>query len=139
MSASDLLAIRPWFFAAAVYNVVWGSLHVFTPLAVPRLLGLEAIDPLVWQSLGLFVGVYAPAFAWAARTPERHPHLVAVAALGKVAGPLGFAWAVSAGELPLRFGLVVLTNDVIWLPAILLYIRGAAARSGGWRAFAAGG
>jgi len=132
------LSIRPWLYAAAAYNLVWGALHVFAPSLVPDLLGLAAIDPLVWQALGLFVAVYAPAYAWAARRPERHGHLVAVAVLGKLAGPLGFLWAASSGVLPLRFGLVVLTNDLIWLPVLLVYVHGAATRSGGWRAFATG-
>ncbi len=132
------MGIGPWLYAAAAYNLVWGALHALTPSLVPRLLGLGAIDPLVWQALGLFVAVYAPAYAWAARNPERHAHLVAIAVLGKLSGLLGFAWAVSSGALPPRFGLVVLTNDLIWLPAMLLYLHAAAGRSGGWRAFAAG-
>ena len=135
---SLLMPIRLWLYAAAAYNLVWGALHVFAPWLVPGVLRLSALDPLLWQALGLFVAVYAPAYAWAARRPERHAHLIAVAVLGKLAGLIGFAWAVSSGGLPLRFGLVVVSNDVVWLPAMLLYVRAAAARSGGWRAFATG-
>lgn len=138
MRASRVMPIGPWLYAAAAYNLVWGALHVFAPSLLPGVLGLGAIDPLVWQALGLFVAVYAPAYAWAARSPERHAHLVAVAVFGKFAGPLGFAWAALSGNLPPRFGLVVLTNDLIWLPAMLIYLRAAAVRNGGWRAFAAG-
>jgi hypothetical protein len=39
----------------------------------------------------MFVGIDAPADWWAARDPERHVHLVAIALLGKLAGAAGFA------------------------------------------------
>ena len=138
MSASPLARFRPWLYAAAAYNLAWGAVHVLEPSLVPGLLGLEAVDPLVWQLAGLFVGVYAPAYFWAARHPGRHAHIVAVGVLGKLAGVLGFAWAAASGALPVHFGLVILTNDVVWLPALCLYLHVATRECGGWRALAAG-
>lgn len=139
MSGSSLARFRLWLYAAAAYNLAWGTVHVLNPSLLPRILGLESVDALVWQVLGLFVGVYAPAYFWAGRHPDRHAHIVAIGAIGKFAGALGFVWAATADALPVRFALVVLTNDLIWLPVFCLYLRSAVRSLGGWRALAAGG
>jgi hypothetical protein len=34
--------------------------------------------------------------------------------------------------LPLRFGLTILTNDLVWWPSFGLFLRDAARQSGGW-------
>jgi small multidrug resistance pump len=138
VSDRSLIRFRPWFYAAAAYNLGWGTLHVLSPSLIPAVLGLESVDVLVWQVLGLFVGVYAPAYFWAARRPDRHAHLVAIGAIGKIAGLLGFVWAIAADALPWGFAFVVLTNDLIWLPAFCLYLRSAVRGLGSWRALAAG-
>jgi len=87
---------------------------------------------------GLLVLVYAPGYWWAARRPSRHPHVIAIAWLGKLLGPVGFAWAAATDALPLTFGLTTLTNDLIWLPAFGLYLRAAVRPYGGLRAFLSG-
>ena len=86
----------------------------------------------------MFLLVYAPAFWWVARNPERHPHLVLIATVGKVLGPVGFAFAWLAGELPGGVGLLLIGNDFVWLPAFFLYLR-AVGRARGWRTFLTGG
>ena len=58
--------------------------------------------------------------------------------LGKVLGPLGFLTVLVAGELPLRFGFVLLTNDLIWWPAFAAFLGTAARAHGGWRPFVLG-
>jgi hypothetical protein len=60
-----------------------------------------------------------------------------VSALGKILGILGFMIAVGLGQLPASFGVIVLTNDVIWLPAFLSFVVSIARRTG-WRALALG-
>jgi hypothetical protein len=85
----------------------------------------------IWQVVGMLVLVYAPGYWWAARYPERHPHLILIGLLGKVLGPIGFAWSLATGQLPLAFGWTILTNDLIWLPAFALYLREMAVRRGG--------
>lgn len=73
-----------------------------------------------------------------ARYPERHAQLVLIGLLGKLRGPLGFAWAVLMGQLPLAFGWTILSNDLIWWPAFTLYLRAAARQRGGWAALLRG-
>ena len=85
----------------------------------------------------MMVLVFAPAYWWASRDPWAHRHLVVIGAMGKILGILGFMIAVGLGQLPASFGVIVLTNDVIWLPAFLSFVVSIARRTG-WRALALG-
>jgi hypothetical protein len=98
-----------WLTAAAAYNAVAGTVFV---LAAPGA---------AWKCVGMIILVYALGYWFASRRPN--PELVAVGLLGKVLGPIGFVWAVAAGLLPLWFGLVIVSNDVIWWPAFVRYLR----------------
>lgn len=127
----SLAAYHPWFYAAAVYNAAWGIATILFPNAFFELIGMGPLDqPALWRVVGMFLLVYAPAFWWVARNPERHPHLVLIATAGKVLGPIGFATVYLAGELPGRVGLLLIGNDFIWLPAFFLYLRTVAAARG---------
>lgn len=113
-----------WFYAAAVYNFFWGILNILFPKTYFHWIGLNlSINLPLWQVVGMFVLVYAPAYWWAGRFPERHYHLVFIGLIGKVFGPIGFVWSVITGQLPLSFGWVILTNDLIWLPAFFFYFK----------------
>ena len=134
-----LARFRPWLFAAAIYNLLWGSFVVLFPGALFQLLGMPQPSYLpLWQVVGMFVLVYAPGYAWAALRPSKHAHLVFIGMLGKILGPLGFVWAATTGQLSARFGLTILTNDLIWWPAFISYLLAAAHLHGGWKAFLLG-
>jgi hypothetical protein len=125
---------RPWFYAAAGYNLAWGAIAIQWPSLFFRVLRMPLPHELaIWQALGMMVLVYAPAYWWVARDPAGHRHLVVIALLGKVLGPLGFLWALSAHTLPLVFGLTILTNDCLWWPAFAAFLVKAARLSGGWK------
>ena len=70
----------------------------------------------------MFVLVYSPAYYWIAKNPEKHYHLVLIAFLGTLFGPLGFLYSVLAGTLEPSFGWTIITNDLIWLPIFFFYI-----------------
>ncbi len=116
---SSLHHYRPWFYAAAIYNLIWGATTILSPnlyfdwirIPTPTYLAL-------WQVvIGMFVLVYAPAYWWAAQNPERHHYLIIIGLLSKLFGPIGFIWALATGQLPLAFGWTLLTNDIIWWPS----------------------
>jgi hypothetical protein len=133
-----LARYRPWFYAAAAYNLVWGTSVIVWPSLLWDLLDLEAPSYLpVWQVVGMFVLVFAPAYWWAARNPARHADLIAIGFLGKVLGPAGFVWAVAFSDYPAAFGLTILTNDLIWYPAFVSYLR-RVAEERGWRSLLLG-
>ncbi len=128
-----------WLRAAAAYNVAWGATNVLFPGRVFRVLGMRNPEPpAAWQTVGMMVGVYAPAYWWASKDPVQHSHLVAVGLLGKLLGPAGFMWAVTTGRLPLRFGLTLLTNDVMWWPVFAAIVRDGVEAAGGWEAYLQG-
>jgi len=136
-----LASYRPWFYAAALYNLLWGSLTILFPHLFFQLIHVSVSDALplsLWQCIGMFVLVYAPAYWWAGRYPARYRHLILIGLLGKVLGPVGFVWAYLHGQLPLAFGLTNLTNDVIWWPAFILYLHAGTRLSGGWIPFVLG-
>ena len=139
METGKLLSFRGWLYAAAAYNLGWGFINVSFPRQVFRALRMKPPEHLpFWQVVGMMVAVYAPAYWWAARQPARHPQIVAVGLLGKVLGPIGYAWSLRGARLPPRFGWIILTNDIIWWPALAAYVARSAALAGGWRAFLAG-
>jgi hypothetical protein len=108
---------RRWFYAAAIYNAVWGTAVVMFPRTLLQLAGMSAPDalPLV-QVVGMMVGVYAYGYYLLAREPKRYAGLVWIGLAGKTFGPVGFLYSAAIGTLPWTFGWVCLFNDVIWWP-----------------------
>ncbi len=123
---------KSWFYAAAIYNLVWGGVNIFFPKLLFEWIEMETPTYLpLWQVVGMLVLVYAPGYWWAAGNPERHYHFIVIGLLGKVLGPIGFVGAATTGQLPWSFGWTIVTNDLIWLPAFVLYLREAAKAHGG--------
>ncbi len=110
---------------AAAYNILWGAWVVLFPLTAFQWLHMPLPNyPQVWQCVGMIVGVYGVGYACAALNPVEQWPIVLVGLLGKVCGPLGFITAVIQGTLPLRFGLLLLTNDFLWwIPFTLILIH----------------
>ncbi len=129
----------PWFLAAAVYNFAWGSLVGLEPRLM---LGLVGVAPtpsdVAWRAVAMQVLLFAIAYWWASRDPWAHRHLIVIGTAAKVFGSVGFIVAAATGQLPWSFGLMVLTNDVIWLPVFLAFVNDAA-RQRGWRVLMMGG
>ncbi|HEU5319043.1 MAG TPA: alkyl hydroperoxide reductase [Chloroflexota bacterium] len=139
MRTPVLVAYRPWLRAAAVYNLVWGSGVVLFPHFLFDALGLAVPAPAaIWQVVGMFVLVYAPAYWWASGDPVRHRHLLLVGLAGKTLGPLGYVWAAVSGALPVEFGWIVLANDLVWWPALAACVHQTSRASGGWSRFVRG-
>jgi small multidrug resistance pump len=133
MTIPNLARYKPWFYAAAIYNFVWGALNILFPRFFFDLIQVPPPNYLpLWQVVGMFVLVYALGYYWAGRDPVKFRHYILLGLLGKIFGPLGFIWSASTGQLPLAFGLTLLTNDVIWWPAFGLFLHEAAKISGGW-------
>jgi hypothetical protein len=129
---------RPWFLAAALYNAAWGGLVVLAPAAVLDLVGMPGAATLpFWQVVGMMVLVFAPGYWWASRDPWAHRHLVLIGAIGKVLGVAGFIVAATSGLLPWSFGLIVLFNDLVWLPVFGAFVF-TVARITSWRALLTG-
>lgn len=131
--------MRAWLRAAALYNIIWGAAVVLFPNATLRLLGvtpdqLAAVTPPIWQCVGMIVGVYGLGYWIAAAAPLRHWPIVLVGFLGKIFGPIGFAFAVLVEQtVPPTFGLTILTNDLLWWIPFALILWAAFRTEGGRR------
>ncbi|MEL6142983.1 MAG: alkyl hydroperoxide reductase [Bacteroidota bacterium] len=102
--------------AAAGYNILWGAWVVLLPNHVFQLVGMEVPTyPMIWQSVGMIVGVYGLGYGIAAFNPLRHWPIVLVGFLGKVFGPVGFIYHYIMGNFPASFWWITVFNDLIWL------------------------
>lgn len=120
----------PWMkwmlIVAGIYNLVFGVFAILFPTAMFSLIAMEPPKYLeLWQCIGMIVGVYGVGYIIAAFDPVRHWPIVLVGFLGKLFGPIGMAWAVFNGSLPLSFGVANVTNDLIWLVPFVLVLRQA--------------
>lgn len=139
IAKSNLVRYKPWFYAAALYNLIWGSLTILFPHLVFDLIGMERpLHLSLWRVVGMFVLVYALAYWWAARRPVYFRHFILIGFLGKVLGTVGYVLAAATGQLPVSFGWMILLNDVIWLVPFAMYLRDAARYHGGTRALILG-
>lgn len=128
-----------WFYAAALYNFVWGTVNILFPTLLWDTLGLDQPSYLpLWQVVGMFVLVYAPAYYWAGRHPDKYGHFILIGLLGKLFGPIGFVYSALTGQFPLLFGVTIITNDLIWWIPFSLYLREIAKVKGGWMPFLMG-
>jgi len=122
--APHWMAIVLWL--AAAYNILWGAWIVLFPLSAFHLLRMTPPNyPQIWQCVGMVVGVYGIGYGCAALDPYRQWPIVLVGLLGKLFGPLGFLMAFLQGQLPLRFGCLLLTNDFPWWIPFTLILYGS--------------
>lgn len=114
----EMLTYRRWFYAAAIYNVLWGSVVVMFPNFLFDVLRIARPEsPSLFQVVGMMVGVYGYGYYLLARDPARYCGFIWIGLAGKTLGPMGFLWAFWRGELPLAFGWILVFNDLIWWPA----------------------
>lgn len=100
---------------AAVYNLIWGAWVIFFPQHFFKIASMEPINhPMVWQGMGMVIGVYGLGYWWASYAPYRHWPIVAVGFLGKLFGPVGFLFNYLRGDAPGTFAYTLVTNDLIW-------------------------
>lgn len=121
---------QPWLsrvlFIAAIYNLLWGAWQVLAPQSFFEILGMAPTNyPMIWQGMGMVIGVYGLAYYWASFDYIRHWPIVAVGFLGKILGPLGFVFNYLQGIAPAAFGYTLLTNDLIWWAPFALMLRDA--------------
>jgi hypothetical protein len=119
------------FAAAAVYNTAFGVWAGFWPRSFFTLFDLAPpIYPSIWACLGMVVGVYALAYAYAARYLDRAAPFIAIGLVGKLLGPAGWVLTVAGGEWPVRTITLILFNDVIWWVPFSLFLLDATRAAG---------
>ncbi len=100
---------------AGIYNLLWGASVIIAPKLFFNLSGMALPNYLmIWQCVGMIVGVYGIGYIIAAYKPNVHWPIVLVGFLGKIFGPIGFVWYLAQGAFPAEFALTILSNDLIW-------------------------
>lgn len=111
---------------AGVYNLVWGAIVVLFPNLLFELAGMKLPKyPMIWQSVGMIVGVYGIGYWVAAKDYIKHWPVVLVGYLGKIFGPIGIVYQVVCFGFPKTFLIVTLFNDLIWLVPFSLMVLAA--------------
>lgn len=109
---------------AGIYNILWGAWVVLFPNQFFELVGMEPINhPMVWQGMGMVIGVYGLGYYWASYNPLVHWPIVAVGALGKLFGPIGFVFNYLQGNVPGSFIYTIIPNDLIWWIPFFLILK----------------
>ncbi|MFW5757930.1 MAG: alkyl hydroperoxide reductase [Bacteroidota bacterium] len=109
---------------AAMYNILWGAWVVLFPSHFFHLVHMEPINhPVVWQGIGMVIGVWGVGYWWASYDPLRHWPIVAIGFMGKILGPLGFIFQYLQGNISPGFGYTLITNDLIWWVPFALILR----------------
>lgn len=110
---------------AGIYNVLFGAVTIILPNLFFQMAGMALPTyPMIWQCVGMIVGVYGIGYWIAANDPNRHWPIVLVGFLGKIFGPVGFAWYLIKGAFPIKWGLLIIFNDLIWwIPFGLLLMK----------------
>lgn len=131
MTTKQGLHSRPWMrrvlIAAGIYNLLWGAMAVVIPMQMLGWLGVSPLPtyPQFWQCIGMIVGVYGIGYLIAASNPYRHWPITLVGLLGKVFGPIGFAFSIGSETLPASLGWTLITNDLIWWIPFSMILWGA--------------
>jgi hypothetical protein len=114
------------FGAAAAYNVGFGLWAALFPRAFFELFRLDPPRyPTIWACLGMVVGLYGVAYAYAAWRLDRAFPFIAIGLAGKVLGPIGWMMAIASAELPVRtFPLIVFDDLIWWVPFGLFLLEG---------------
>lgn len=100
---------------AAIYNILWGAWVVLFPAHFFEVVGMDVVNHLmIWQGMGMVIGVYGLGYWWASYNPLVHWPIVAVGFLGKIFGPIGFFQNYFTGDAPFGFFYTLIFNDFIW-------------------------
>jgi small multidrug resistance pump len=114
---------RVFFFCAAIYNTFWGIVIIFYPGLPFQYCEIAPLNyPFLMSGIGMFVGVYGYGYWVVAREPRKYPQLVIIGLMGKVLGPIGWAYHVYLGAIPLKTMWVNVFNDLIWIPFFITYL-----------------
>lgn len=111
---------------AAIYNLLWGAWVVLFPNHFFELVNMEPpLHIMIWQGMGMVIGVYGLGYWWVAQDPVTHWPIVAVGFLGKIFGPIGFVMNYFSGKVPFGFFYTLITNDFIWWIPFFLILKKA--------------
>lgn len=117
---------RFFFTVAGAYNLLMGATVIARPNIVFNFCGAPPLNyPSVMQGLAMVIGLYGLGYLHIARRPHEGEMLAFIGLLGRIGGPIAWAFAVRAHELPLSSLPFIIINDLLWIPGFLEYLSWA--------------
>lgn len=107
--------MRKVLLAAACYHILFAVWANFWPHLWFDWTGMERPNhPLMWQGVGIVMGVLGICLLIAARNPIHHWLVVLVGFVKFTFGIIGFGVAIYQQEIPLRAAWMMLADDLVW-------------------------
>ncbi|CAA6804113.1 MAG: Putative membrane protein [uncultured Sulfurovum sp.] len=111
---------------SGIYNIVWGGLVAAFPAEFLALGGFTNLDPLtltLMKGMAMMVAVYGLTYIVAAPNYLKYWPVVLAGFLARVFGPIGFLINVQEGVFTWDIGIMIIFNDLIWLPfyAVMMF------------------
>lgn len=102
--------------ASCLHSGIWSVLILALPQQSASIYGFSPPpqDLYLWQGTGLFIGLLAGGYFLAARDPDQHWGIVALALGAKFFGAIGMAFSVVKGDVNPEVLWLLPINDVIW-------------------------
>ena len=111
---------------AGLYNALWGAWVILFPQQIFELIGASPpLYPQIWQCVGMMVLAYGLGYFLASYSPLKFWPIVLVGLLGKILGPIGFLWSLFTGSFPIKFGIIIVFNDLIWWVPFAMILKKA--------------
>jgi len=104
---------------SGIYNIVWGGLVAAFPVEFLALGGFNNLDPItltLMKGMAMMVAVYGLTYIVAAPNYLKYWPVVLAGFLARVFGPIGFLVNVQEGVFTWDIGIMIIFNDLIWLP-----------------------
>ena len=107
--------MRKVLLAAGIYHILFAAWANFWPHLWFDWIGADRPNhPLLWQGVGLMMGILGICFLFAAKNPVQHWLVALVGLIKFTLGIVGFAVALVQQDILLRAGWMLLVDDLIW-------------------------
>ncbi|MES2438760.1 MAG: AhpC/TSA family protein [Verrucomicrobiota bacterium] len=115
--------MRKVLLAAGFYHLMFAIWAICWPCLWFDWIGVEHPNhPLMWQGVGLVMGVFGVSLILAAKNPMQHWMIVLTGLLKFTLGIIGFGAALFHNEIPLRSAWMMIADDLIWWPPFAVMI-----------------
>jgi hypothetical protein len=111
---------------SGIYNIVWGGLVAAFPtefLAMGGFVDPTPITLTLMKGMAMMVAVYGLTYIVSAPNYLKYWPVVLAGFLARVFGPIGFLVNVQEGVFTWDIGIMIIFNDLIWLPfyAVMMF------------------
>lgn len=107
--------MRKVLLAAGIYHLLFAVWAIAWPCVWFDLIGMEHPNhPLMWQGVGLVMGIFGIGLMLAAKNPIQHWMIVLTGLVKFSLGIIGFSTAIFRHEIPLRSFWMMFADDLVW-------------------------